>query len=158
MKNIEHLHQVEFVKWAGLQRVDIRGLPFYIDCINHEGPTTLKDFLFAVPNGGNRNAKEAARLKREGVKAGVSDLVLAIPRFGFHGLFLELKQPPAIKGGKAVLIPANQKEFGKRMSSVGYAVAYCWGWNELRLAVEAYFNCEPELLKMFAVPKYQGRK
>lgn len=155
MKNIEHLHQVEFVKWAGLQRVDVKGLPYYLADVEHNGPTTLKDFLFAVPNGGNRNSKEAAKLKREGVKAGVSDLVLAIPLNGRHGLFMELKQPPAIK---AVSIPATQKEFGERMKSVGYSVAFCWGWNELRQAVEAYFKADMEALKMFSNPKYQGRK
>ena len=31
---------------------------------------------FAVPNGGSRDAREAANLKRQGVTAGVSDLIL----------------------------------------------------------------------------------
>ncbi len=35
--------------------------------------------LFAVPNGGNRNPREAARLKSEGVTAGISDLILLLP-------------------------------------------------------------------------------
>jgi len=31
--------------------------------------------IFAVPNGGKRNIREAIRLKRQGVTAGVSDLI-----------------------------------------------------------------------------------
>ena len=31
---------------------------------------------FHVPNGGKRSAREAARLKRQGVLAGVSDILL----------------------------------------------------------------------------------
>lgn len=48
-------------------------------------------WLFAIPNGGHRNKVVAARLKAEGVKAGVLDLMLPVPRGRFHGLFLEMK-------------------------------------------------------------------
>lgn len=51
----------------------------------------LAQFLIAVPNGGSRNALEAANLKRQGVVAGVSDLLLLIPRKGFGCLGMELK-------------------------------------------------------------------
>ena len=47
--------------------------------------------LFHVPNGGTRNAKEAAKFKGMGVRSGVPDLMLIIPRHGFHYLALELK-------------------------------------------------------------------
>lgn len=47
--------------------------------------------LFAVPNGGNRNLREAARMKAEGVTAGVADLILLIPRHEYGALCIELK-------------------------------------------------------------------
>lgn len=54
--------------------------------------------IFAVPNGGNRNAFEAARLKKQGVTAGIPDLFIAEPRNVLgdyaHGLFIELKIKP----------------------------------------------------------------
>ena len=49
------------------------------------------DLLYHIPNGGRRDAKEAAHLKRQGVRAGVPDLCLPVPRGGFHGLYIELK-------------------------------------------------------------------
>lgn len=51
----------------------------------------LARWAWHTPNGGFRNAREAARLKLMGVKAGVPDVQLAIPMNGHHGLFVELK-------------------------------------------------------------------
>ena len=51
----------------------------------------LKNLLFHVPNGGNRNIREAARLKKQGVRSGVSDLILLVPNNEYHGLCIELK-------------------------------------------------------------------
>ena len=59
--------------------------------------------LFHIPNGGYRAPATAAKLKAQGVKAGVSDLFLPVARGGFHGLWIELKRR---KGGK--LSPAQQ--------------------------------------------------
>lgn len=36
--------------------------------------------VFAIPNGGSRNKAEAAKLKAEGVSAGVPDLFIPIPK------------------------------------------------------------------------------
>lgn len=47
--------------------------------------------LFAVPNGGSRNKIEAANLKRQGVKSGVADAILLIPKKGFASLCVEFK-------------------------------------------------------------------
>lgn len=47
--------------------------------------------IFAIPNGGARHPAVAAKLKAEGVKAGVPDLFLPVARHGYHGMFIELK-------------------------------------------------------------------
>ncbi|MCC6454161.1 MAG: VRR-NUC domain-containing protein [Caldilineaceae bacterium] len=47
--------------------------------------------IFAIPNGGHRNPIVAAKLKAEGVRKGVLDLMIPVARHGYHGLFIELK-------------------------------------------------------------------
>lgn len=59
--------------------------------------------LHHIPNGGYRNTSEAVRLKRQGVKAGVPDICLPVPRGTFHGLYIELKA----KGGT----PSKKQEW-----------------------------------------------
>ncbi|MFH1496610.1 MAG: hypothetical protein ABII82_02175 [Verrucomicrobiota bacterium] len=52
--------------------------------------------FFAIPNGGARTKAEAGRLKAEGVRAGVVDLILLDPPpllFGYVGVALEMKAP-----------------------------------------------------------------
>ena len=53
--------------------------------------------LHHCPNGEARNPIIGAKLKRMGVKAGVPDLFLPVPRGGFHGLWIEMKRR---KGGR----------------------------------------------------------
>ena len=84
-KDIEHSLQVCCVHWFRIQ------YPEY---------ATL---LFAVPNGGARNAITGARLKDEGVTAGVADLILLLPQWfttwrgekgcKYAGLCIEMKTP-----------------------------------------------------------------
>lgn len=47
--------------------------------------------LFAVPNGGARNKREAGILKAEGVTAGVADMILLTPSGGYGALCIEFK-------------------------------------------------------------------
>ena len=54
--------------------------------------------MYHIPNGGRRDKITGARLKAEGVVAGVPDVFLASPRQGFHGLYIEMKRQ---RGGTA---------------------------------------------------------
>jgi hypothetical protein len=73
--------------------------------------------LFHVPNGGQRNAKEAAKFKAMGVRAGVPDLILLHRSGAYSYLALELK------AGKNTQT-ANQKTYQSKMEADGgkYAV------------------------------------
>ena len=46
-------------------------------------------YMYHVPNGGKRDKATAAVLKRQGVKAGVPDIMLPAARAGYHGLYIE---------------------------------------------------------------------
>ena len=77
--------------------------------------------LFHIPNGGYRNKATAARMKAEGVKAGVPDLFLPVARNGAHGLFIEMKKR---KGGK---VREEQYTWGKALTFEGYQFTICRG-------------------------------
>ena len=66
--------------------------------------------LFAVPNGGTRDARTANILKATGVVAGVSDLVWVVPT---AVEFIEMKLP-----GKTQ--QDNQVEFEKKVRYLGH--------------------------------------
>lgn len=51
----------------------------------------LDKLLFAVPNGGKRDKKEAARFKRQGVVPGVSDILCLVSNNTYTMLCLETK-------------------------------------------------------------------
>ena len=87
----------------------------------------------AIPNGGRRDKKEAANLKRQGVKAGVSDIFIPLARGKYHGLYIELKT----KTGKP---SAEQKEFISDMHRNGYAAVFCYGAEEAIEATKQYLK------------------
>lgn len=92
--------------------------------------------LHHVPNGGRRDARTAANLKKEGVKAGVPDIVLPVPMGIYHGLYIELK----VGRNKTSI---KQKEWIKALKEQGYKVEVCYGWIEAKEVIENYLslNC-----------------
>ncbi len=70
-------------------------------------------------------------MKRMGVLKGASDLFMAWPSAGFHGLFIEVKS----KVGKPTV---EQKDFIDRMNSVGYMAKVCYGAEEVINTMKAY--------------------
>lgn len=91
-----------------------------------------EQLLFAIPNGGQRNLIVAKKLKAEGVRAGIPDLFLAVPRGRFHGLFVEMKKT---KGGR---VPKNQQIMLETLNLCGYRAIVCHGWFEAKEAIENY--------------------
>jgi hypothetical protein len=87
----------------------------------------LKKYLYHVPNGGKRNPREAARMKRMGVRAGVHDYHLPVARGCYHGLWIELK--PLVKGRRPS-VSDSQYEWRDKMRDQGYASSYIvHGWH-----------------------------
>ena len=86
-----------------------------------------------IPNGGSRNKREAANLKKQGVKAGVPDICLPVARGGYHGLYIEMK------AGKNK--PSeNQKEWMAMLNFQGYLAVVCYGWEEASKVIERYLK------------------
>jgi hypothetical protein len=75
-----------------------------------------------IPNGGKRDITTAKRLKAEGVKAGVPDICIPVPRGNYHGMYIELKAT----GNKTT---ANQNTWIAALKAQGYYVIVCYGWD-----------------------------
>ena len=89
--------------------------------------------LYHTPNGGKRNAAEAARFKAMGVKAGVPDLCLPVPRGGYAGLYIEMKF------GKNKTTE-NQNEWLADLKAQGYLTVVCYSGEDATRMLETYMQ------------------
>ena len=87
--------------------------------------------LMSIPNGGKRDPRVAAQMKREGVLPGAPDLLVAEPRSGQHGLFIEMKR----SDGRT---SKEQKELHAKLVDRGYAVEVCYSADEAYRAFLQY--------------------
>lgn len=102
-------------------------------------------WLHHIPNGGSRGDTERSRkieggkLKAQGVKKGVLDLMLPVQRGGFCGLYIEMKKPEqrtAKNGG----LSDDQLEFGNFVITQGYKCVACYSWIEAANELEIYLK------------------
>jgi hypothetical protein len=90
-------------------------------------------FFYHCPNGGNRNYKEAAKMKREGVKAGIPDICICEPRGAYHGFYIELK----VGYNK----PSNkQQEVMDQLKVRGYKVEWSNSLDEVIDLIDEYLK------------------
>jgi len=128
MQHIEDTHQVALITWSTYTHINA-------DCPAKGRP--VKDFLFAIPNGGKRNKREARRLKTLGVTPGIPDLMFAVPLHGYAGLFIEMKRPAGYEQSKGT-VSANQKNKINDLRLVGYKVVVAYGAGEAIDAITDY--------------------
>lgn len=117
----ESAEQAALFKWAHMAR----------------GKWPELGMLFHIPNGGSRDPREAHNLKLQGVRPGVPDICLPVPRGGFHGLFIELKRR---KGGT---VSEDQRGWIDALTRQGYRATVCRGWDAARAEIELYLRVAP---------------
>lgn len=133
MKNYaEDAHQTALMTWCSYTRLPV--LPWI------ESKATVIDYLYAVPNDGRYNPQEAVRLTKQGVKSGISDLHLALPMSGKHGLWIRMTKAS---------VSLTQCEWQIRMDNAGFETVVCFGWEEAKQAIIEYITLE-EPLKVVA--------
>lgn len=97
------------------------------------------ELIYHVPNGGHRVKAVAAKLKAQGVKAGVPDLVLPMARGGYFGLYIEFKAKPPFDAE----VSANQHAFINKLNAQGYLAVVCRGHIDALEAIRAYLLLPP---------------
>ena len=92
----------------------------------------ILDMMYHIPNEGKRSRATGGRMRAEGLKKGMPDVCLPAPRFGYHGLYIEMKRQ---RGGK---LTDDQREKIRKLRELGYRVEVCKGFQAAANAVEAY--------------------
>lgn len=117
MKRTEHQEQCTVFQWARLMA----------------GKHPELDMLFAIPNGGARHVVVGRKLKAEGVRAGVPDICLPVPRDPYNGLFIELKT----ESGRATSL---QTEWLDKLRQNGFCATVCRGADDAIGMIRAYLG------------------
>lgn len=98
-------------------------------------------WLHHIPNGGSRGDDAKSRairggaLKAEGVRNGVSDIMLPVKRGEFSGLYIEMKKP-----GKLKTESDEQKEFGAFVKEQGFGYICVDNWEWAVKVIEEYLQ------------------
>lgn len=117
MIHIESQEQMALIRWARLH-------------------PKIKDYLISNRNEGKMSPQAGKRANEMGRIAGVSDLFLALPLHGFHGLWIEMKPPIGIRSR----VTKSQSDWLERMISIGYAGYICYGWDQAKDTIEFYLS------------------
>ena len=115
----EAQHQAAVIKWS--QEPSIRS----------QWPELA--LLFHIKNETIADAKQIAIDKRQGVKKGVPDLCLPIPRGRFHSLYIELKT----ESGR---LSEEQRWWGECLTAQGNFWECCHGWESAVSVLEWYLS------------------
>ncbi|MEG0874617.1 MAG: VRR-NUC domain-containing protein [Clostridiales bacterium] len=91
------------------------------------------EYMYHVPNEGKRNPHTGAKLKMEGLKAGVPDICLPASRSGYHGLYIEMK----VGRNKPT---KEQERYLNFLQLQGYATAICYGWDKAQELIVQYLE------------------
>ena len=117
MRRSEESEQINLIQWCKYNEHIYPGL----ELIHH------------IPNGGKRNKLEAARLKQAGVKSGVPDLHLPVPKGEYCGLYIEMKW----NGNKPT---PKQKMWIKKLREQRHCVVVCDGFEEAKDTIIKYMS------------------
>lgn len=119
----EHEEQVQLFAWAKLH--ELRHEPL--------------QWMFAVRNEARTaNVGVKSRFVLEGVKKGVPDIFLPVPRGKFHGFFIEMKRQGAPKS----TIKPEQHAWAVYLRGQGYAHGFARGWRVAAMAIADYLGIE----------------
>ena len=125
MRNLEEQEQTAVFRWARMQ----------------EGIHPELTLLHHIPNGGARSKATAGRLKAEGVKAGIPDICLPVPKNGYGALYIELKVPEnKALGVRKGRVSDCQAAMLKSLSDYGNRAVVCYGAEEAIRAIKEYIG------------------
>lgn len=91
-----------------------------------------RELLHHSPNGGRRDAREAARFKAMGTRAGFPDLFLFRAGGGYHGLAIELKTATGRQS-------ENQRRMQVLLTRAGYRYEVVRSFDAFKALISEYY-------------------
>ena len=98
------------------------------------------DLFYHIANEGRRVQAWANELKALGMKKGMLDLHLDVPRKARNGVFyygLRIEVKPNKDDTQSALTPAQENTINK-MNEQGYFACVCFGYDQIREVIEWY--------------------
>lgn len=97
------------------------------------------EWLFAVPNGGQRHIAEATKFVATGLRKGVPDVMLPAYSNNYFGCWIEMKieKHRTRKNGGC---SDEQLKWHEYLRKAGYYVAVCYSWKEARDTLISYLE------------------
>ena len=114
-RDLEHKLQAACVRWYRLKY------------------PKMKHNLFAVPNGSKRDVIIGAKLKEEGVLAGVADLILLKSNRFYGALLIEMKTPEGRQSD-------TQKEWQQKITNDGFKYVIIRSLEDFQREVKLYLE------------------
>lgn len=125
---------------AEVESEDAQQTAFFLWCVVNKDHCPQLEWAFAIPNGGKRDKITAAKMKQQGVKPGVPDVMIpsiqVVGGVTYAGLWLELKK---VKDGT---VSDHQRRWQAYLSRNGYAHRICLGYEAMRDACKHYFGLD----------------
>ena len=90
--------------------------------------------LYHIPNEGKRSKLVGYKLQAQGMRRGVPDICLPVPRGGYGALYVELKRR---KGGR---VSEEQRVWIDALNRAGNKAVICKGFDEAKAAIEEYLK------------------
>lgn len=92
------------------------------------------ELLHHLVNEGKRSYRSGYELRKQGMRAGVPDICLPVPRGGYGALYIEMKRK---KGGT---VSEQQRWWIDKLNAVGNKAVVCHGFDEAKDAILAYLQ------------------
>ena len=92
------------------------------------------ELLHHVPNEGFRSLRAGHELKLQGMKPGVPDICLPVPKGRYHALYIEMKRS---NGGR---VSEAQNWWIDKLNGAGNLAVICHGFDEAKATILGYLQ------------------
>lgn len=90
--------------------------------------------MYHIANEGRRSYSLGKEMKAQGLRSGVPDICLPVPRGGYGALYIEMKRR------KDSRLSDNQRGWINGLNRAGNRAVVCKGWEEAKQEIETYLN------------------